>query len=131
MNSLISASRGSLATGADIRKLADILKRYGLEIPRTRTGRISTTNEELRRVSAGTDAQVIIEAVIEYRKRSFHAGLARKLLDRRDTRDRIHPRIHPVGAITGRMSVEDPPLQQMPLLRRHSGNACSPTRGAS
>ncbi len=36
------------------------------------------------------------------------------MLDNRDAHDRIHPKINTLGAKTGRASVSDPPLQQLP-----------------
>lgn len=57
----------------------------------------------------------VAEAVVRAKRASKWGGTyAQAFLDRRDDHDRIHPSIRSLAARTARMSVSDPPLQQLP-----------------
>lgn len=60
---------------------------------------------------AGWAAGAILDAK---QAAKFRTAYAEAMLEARDAADRIHPRINPLQARTARMSVAEPPLQQLP-----------------
>ncbi|AUG87166.1 DNA polymerase I [Streptomyces phage Attoomi] len=64
---------------------------------------------EIRRPNPLADAVLRAKRASKWRK-----SYALAMLDNRDSHDRIHPKINTLGAKTGRASVSDPPLQQLP-----------------
>ncbi|WP_338932656.1 DNA polymerase [Streptomyces netropsis] len=57
----------------------------------------------------------LAEAVVRSKRASkWRTSYALAMLANRDANDRIHPKINTLGAKTGRASVSDPPLQQLP-----------------
>ncbi|MGK5728199.1 DNA polymerase [Streptomyces sp. URMC 124] len=57
----------------------------------------------------------LAEAVLRSKRASkWRTSYALAMLANRDANDRIHPKINTLGAKTGRASVSDPPLQQLP-----------------
>jgi DNA polymerase-1 len=57
----------------------------------------------------------LADAVLRAKRSSkWRKSYALAMLDNRDIHDRIHPKINTLGAKTGRASVSDPPLQQLP-----------------
>lgn len=61
------------------------------------------------------DPNPVADAVVRAKRASkWSTSYAQAFLDRRDAGDRIHPSIKSLAARTARMSVSDPPLQQLP-----------------
>jgi DNA polymerase-1 len=61
------------------------------------------------------DPNPVADAVVRAKRASkWSTSYAQAFLDRRDADDRIHPSIKSLAARTARMSVSDPPLQQLP-----------------
>jgi DNA polymerase-1 len=61
------------------------------------------------------DPNPVADAVVRAKRASkWSTSYAQAFLDRRDAADRIHPSIKSLAARTARMSVADPPLQQLP-----------------
>jgi DNA polymerase-1 len=61
------------------------------------------------------DPNPVADAVVRAKRaEKWSASYARSFLDRRDEHDKIHPSIKALAARTARMSVSDPPLQQLP-----------------
>nr|WP_238355937.1 DNA polymerase [Kribbella sandramycini] len=61
------------------------------------------------------DPNLVADAVVRAKRASkWSTSYAQAFLDRRDDDDRIHPSIKSLAARTARMSVSDPPLQQLP-----------------
>lgn len=57
----------------------------------------------------------LADAVLRAKRASkWRTSYAVAMLANRDAQDRIHPKINTLGAKTGRASVSDPPLQQLP-----------------
>ncbi|MGG7570355.1 DNA polymerase [Streptomyces sirii] len=57
----------------------------------------------------------LADAVLRAKRASkWRTSYAVAMLENRDAHDRIHPKINTLGAKTGRASVSDPPLQQLP-----------------
>lgn len=57
----------------------------------------------------------LAEAVLHAKRAGkYRSSYAQAMLDLRDSRDRIHPKINGLQARTARMSVARPPLQQLP-----------------
>jgi len=104
-------------------KLAATLARLGVKLTeRTPKGQIKTSNEILRKVRAeATDPGVreFIQAVLVakqcYKRRESYTEA---MLRERDSADRVHPSINILGAVTARMSVSNPALQQLPTKDR-------------
>lgn len=61
------------------------------------------------------DPNPVADAVVRAKRASkWSTSYAQTFLDKRDAGDRIHPSIKSLAARTARMSVSDPPLQQLP-----------------
>lgn len=61
------------------------------------------------------DPNPVADAVVRAKRAGkWSTSYAQAFLDRRDADDRIHPSIKALAARTARMSVSDPPLQQLP-----------------
>lgn len=105
-----------VSTAADRHRLAALLAGAGLQVPRTTAGIVATSAEDLQRVTAAAADHIrgLVMVIAHSRELDCHARLLRQILDGRDLQDRIHPRIHGIGAITGRMSVDSPALQSAP-----------------
>jgi DNA polymerase-1 len=104
-------------------QLAATLDRLGIALTeRTPTGQVKTSNEILRRVrseSADPAVREFIQAVLiakqcHKRRESYTEAMLRE----RDATDRVHPSINILGAVTARMSVSNPALQQLPTKDR-------------
>jgi DNA polymerase-1 len=114
----------SIHSGAQI---AETLQQMGIDlIEQTPTGQWAMSDRIMRRIMAETDStqvQELLHAVL----------LAKQLLKRResyteaflremDSEGRVHPSINSLAARTARMSVSNPPLQQLPTKDRESDN---------
>ena len=92
------------------KNLLDILTTDGWEPLRTPTNQPSLSTDSL-----STCDHPLAKVVLRMRKSEKQVSTwYDALLDAADQDDLIHPNIRPVGALTGRMSITDPPLQTLP-----------------
>lgn len=96
-------------------RFAALLREQGVKLGRTKTGQPALNKQALAEALADSPASEFVTAFFHCRDlEKLARDYARKFLDMRDGADRLHPAIHPMGAQTGRMSISDPPLQQIP-----------------
>jgi len=104
-------------------KLAQTLMALGVELTeRTKTGQLKTDAGILRKIRSTVDSEevrdfsrcVLLAKQLEKRKSSY----ADHMLADLDVNGRVHPSINPLGARTARMSVSNPPFQQLPTKNR-------------
>lgn len=105
-------------------QLAATLERLGARLTvRTKTGQISTESHVLRGLlTSGTTAlQEFVSAVLVAKQCAKRASsYTEAMLHSRDSAGRVHPSIKSLGARTARMSVSNPPFQQLPTKDRES-----------
>jgi len=66
-------------------------------------------------VNTPVDVKILLEAIIDAKRaRKWRAAYAEAMLNARDFRDHVHPDINSLQARTARMSISNPPLQQLP-----------------
>lgn len=66
-------------------------------------------------VNTPVDVRELLEAMTSAKRaRKWRAAYAEAMLNARDFRDHVHPDINSLQARTGRMSISNPPLQQLP-----------------
>lgn len=102
-------------TGSGIRpgNATDLIQRLGerlpADYPRTATGRHSTNARDLESLLE-PEAQLFVEAKRITKIENDYLGKITELAED----GRIHPVVNLLAATTGRMSIGDPPLQQLP-----------------
>lgn len=126
MDSVVEYGITNVHSGAQV---AECLARYGARLTqRTKTGQWVTDSTVLRGLLAEAEAEAAADANEScfYRVDIIRAVLgAKQLLKRResyteqmlrevDIEGRVHPSINILGARTARMSVSNPPFQQLP-----------------
>lgn len=109
-------------------QIAAVLQQMGVSLTaKTPTGKYKTDDKVLRRVMTETDiheAALLIHCILGAkqmmkRRESYTA----QMLAEMDEAGRIHPSINTLGARTSRMSVSNPPLQQLPTKDREKDSA--------
>lgn len=103
-------------------QIADTLMEFGIVLhDRTPTGKYQTSDAILRRLAKdyGGEVQDFIRCVLVAkqllkRRTSYTDAMLREM----DREGRVHPSIKTLGARTTRMSVSEPPLQQLPTKDR-------------
>lgn len=104
-----------LNTGAERERFAQLLREQGVKVGKTKTGQPALSKTALADALTDSPASELAEAFFRCRELEKHGrDYLHKFLDMRDESDRLHPSIHSLGAQTGRMSISDPPLQQIP-----------------
>lgn len=69
----------------------------------------------LEDVNTPMEVRTLLEAVMDAKKaRKWRAAYAEAMLNARDHMDHVHPDINSLQARTSRMSISNPPLQQLP-----------------
>jgi len=105
------------------KQLAETLIRLGVPLTkRTKTGQFKTDNTILREIRSTVDDEkvkdfircVLLAKQLEKRRTSY----TEQMLLEMDEYGRVHPSINPLAARTARMSVSNPPLQQLPTKNR-------------
>lgn len=104
-----------LDTAAERERFAQLLRDQGIKLGTTKTGQPALNKTALAEALADSPASELAEAFFRCRELEKHGrDYLHKFLDMRDASNRLHPSIHSLGAQTGRMSISDPPLQQIP-----------------
>lgn len=85
----------------------------------TKTGNPKTDKQVMEKliedVNTPVDVQELLTAIIESKRaKKWKTAYAEAMLDGRDMRDHVHPDINSLQARTARMSIGNPPLQQLP-----------------
>lgn len=85
----------------------------------TETGKPKTDKQVMTKliedVNTPLEVRELLEAIIDAKKaRKWRAAYAEAMLDARDHNDHVHPDINSLQARTSRMSISNPPLQQLP-----------------
>lgn len=108
-----------LNTDAQREGFAAALRSRGVKVGRTATGKPALSKTAITEAAVGvSEATDLVEAFFTCREiAKVAADYAKKFLAMRDPAGRLHPQIHSLGAQTGRMSISDPPLQQIPRTR--------------
>jgi DNA polymerase I len=105
------------------KQVADTLLDLGARLTeRTKTGLYKTDDPVMRKLMNETDdaevrnfiRAVLIAKQLLKRRESYTEAMLREM----DARGRVHPSINSLGARTARMSVSNPPLQQLPTKDR-------------
>ncbi len=104
-------------------QIAEVLIRMGIELKaKTPSGKWKTDNgllRELLSANAGSEVAQFIRAVLGAKQMlKRREAYAEAFLRNMDTSGRVAPSINVLGARTGRMSVSNPPLQQLPTKDR-------------
>ena len=85
-----------------------------LQVDRAVLEPLADVNRQFERINA-REPNPLADAVLHAKRaRKWSESYATAFLNLRDTRDRIHPVINSLQARTARMSISDPPLQQLP-----------------
>lgn len=106
-------------------QLATALLEMGADIPeRTASGKVQVDSKVLQRLACvnadwepvGTGTANPLAAAVLHAKRAqkWDTAYLGAFLELRDEQDRLHPSIRGLQARTGRMSISNPPLQQLP-----------------
>jgi DNA polymerase-1 len=85
----------------------------------TKTGNPKTDKQVMQKliedVNTPIDVQELLTAIIESKRaKKWKTAYAEAMLNGRDFRDHVHPDINSLQARTARMSIGNPPLQQLP-----------------
>lgn len=112
----------SINSGAQI---ADALNALGVVLTaKTPTGKFKTDDKTLRKVSAlyaDLPAGALIHCILAAKQMlKRRTAYCESMLEEMDADGRIHPSINTLAARTTRMSVSDPPLQQLPTKDREA-----------
>lgn len=108
---LFAAGIGSPSNNAEV-GLA--LERAGVVLTaKTGTGKLSVAKDVLSEIEHPI-ARDVLRARYVHRVRLTYLGALLKSAGGEIGRSLIHPRINPIEARTGRMSVDNPPMQQLP-----------------
>lgn len=111
-------------------QIAETLQRLGVHLTertpptgRFPEGQLKTSDDVLRQLIADpltspTVADFIRSVLVAKQMTKRRESYADAMLAERDVNDRIHPSINILGAVTSRMSVSKPPLQQLPTKDR-------------
>lgn len=106
-------------------QVRDALLAMGVDLTeKTATGNLSVGKDALLPLAGltpywseivGADVNPLAEAVVKSKRAAkWKTAYAESFLTLRDSNDRIHPGIKSLAARTARMSVSNPPLQQLP-----------------
>jgi len=105
-------------------QLAEALQGMGADIPeRTKSGKVQVDANVLQRLACagkdweplpGTPNPLAVAVLHAKRAAKWNKAYAEAFLDLRDSNNRLHPSIRGLAARTGRMSISNPPLQQLP-----------------
>lgn len=104
-------------------KLAETLMALGVRLrERTKTGQLKTDAGILRKIRSTSDSEevrdfircVLVAKQLAKRKASYSDHMLAEV----DKNNRVHPSINSLGARTARMSVSNPPFQQLPTKNR-------------
>lgn len=97
-------------------QLAEVLEREGAALNKRteKTGRYSMATDALEKINHPLAARVVkLRHNLKFAQAYFGG-----MLTNAGESDLLHPSINAVGARTGRMSVNDPPMQQLPRSKR-------------
>lgn len=104
-----------IATKADKEKLAAWLRKHHIKLAKTSTGADSLAKATLETAVSGTWIEPVAKNFFSSREFvKFERDYLQKFLSSSQTDGRVHPNIDPLGAQTGRNSISNPPLQQLP-----------------
>lgn len=119
-----AADRMGVANINSTKQLADRLIEMGADIPeRTASGKVQVNADVLRRLAGmNKDWEVVTSTgnplarsvLLSKRASKWSTAYLEQFLALRDADDRLHPNIRGLAARTGRMSISNPPLQQLP-----------------
>jgi len=100
------------------KQLIELLQSMGVELTKqTKSGSMAVDEDALTEVAGtygGAVAQLCQDVLAYRRVAKIHGTYLRNILSRLDGDDRLHAGIKQLGARTGRMSVAEPSLQNLP-----------------
>lgn len=104
------------------KQVADALIMLGAELTeRTPTGQFVTADTVLRALTGNAEVQQLTHAILGAKQMlKRRSAYCESMLAEADEAGRVHPSINSLAARTTRMSVSDPPLQQLPTKDRES-----------
>lgn len=106
-----------IETKADKAELAGWLKSRGVKLAKTDSGNDSLAKTTLEAAVAGTPYESATRDFFTARElRKFERDYLQKFLSSSQRDGRVHPTIDALGAQTGRNSISNPPLQQLPRI---------------
>lgn len=98
---------------------AELLRRGWHPKEFTDTGKAKTDKAVMEKliedINTPVEVKVLLETIITTKRaKKWKTAYAEAMLNARDYRDHVHPDINSLQARTGRMSIGNPPLQQLP-----------------
>lgn len=117
IEAMATAAKFGITNVNSTAQVAGALKSNGVTLSElTNSGKDKIDRAVLDRVMAAGGVGADIATSVSQAKRAAHfrKDYVNKIVDGLDEQGRIHPNIRTLAAITGRMSISDPPLQQLP-----------------